>query len=255
MELPLQQHPLFNDALRRLGRKVSVTDIPGAAPLHIIQRFGISFAARGPIWTGAPKMDALRRNGPLIVNGDDTSNLGKAGYRQIMTAAHVAEIDLTDRPTPHTKWRYNLRKAQAAEIRVTTETFSARHQWLLDADLSQQKTKGYRALPHAIIHAYDPDNVIVLTAYKKKTPVAAMLFLCHHPVVTYHIGWSNAEGRTNCAHHLLLTKAAQHLETQGYTRLDLGSVDTENTPGLARFKIGSGARVRPLGGTWLRCPI
>ncbi|MEJ6401735.1 GNAT family N-acetyltransferase [Yoonia sp. 2307UL14-13] len=255
MELPLQQHPLFNDALRRLGRKVSVTDIPGAVPLHVIHRFGISFAARGPIWTGTPDMDALRRNGPLTVNGDDTNDLGKAGYRQIITAAHVAEIDLTARRAPHAKWRYNLRKAQAAEIRVTTETFSAKHHWLLDADLSQQKAKGYRALPHAIIHAYDPDNVIVLIAYKKKTPVAAMLFLCHQPVATYHIGWSNHDGRRHCAHHLLLDLAAEYITKQGVTRLDLGSVDTENTPGLARFKIGSGARVRPLGGTWLRCPI
>jgi hypothetical protein len=36
--------------------------------------------------------------------------------------------------------------------------------------------------------------------------------------------------------------------------LDLGTVDTENAPGLARFKIGSGAQIRSLGGTWLRIP-
>ena len=132
-----------------------------------------------------------------------------------------------------------------------------RHRWLLDADLAQQRKKEFRALPHAIIAAYaaqHPKDVIVFIAQQPQGPVAAMLFLLHHPVATYHVGWSNNVGRDCCAHHRILFEAATVFSGQGYLRLDLGSVDTENSPSLARFKIGTGAVVRSLGGTWLRIP-
>jgi hypothetical protein len=44
------------------------------------------------------------------------------------------------------------------------------------------------------------------------------------------------------------------LENLGTQVLDLGSVDTVSAPGLARFKLGAGAQVKSLGGTWLHLP-
>ena len=86
------------------------------------------------------------------------------------------------------------------------------------------------------------------------TPVVAMLFLCHGPVATYHIGWSGPKGRAMGAHNLILASAMEWLADRGHLWLDLGVLDTQANPGLARFKIGAGARVRPMGGTWLRLP-
>ena len=258
MELPLQQHPTFGAALNRLGRDVRHVDLPGAAPLQIIRRFGLTFAARGPVWSDKPDPHALRHTGPIILNADHAGSLRTARYRMIMTPASVAEIDLRCAHSPHPKWRTSLRKTNAANLSIRIERFSAKHQWLLDADLAQQNKKRYRALPHPLIHAFaaeNPDHVTVFTALKKHEAIGAMLFLSHRPVTTYHIGWSNAVGRKHCAHHLLLNQAIARFAHQGFTRLDLGIVDTENAPGLARFKIGSGAKVRTLGGTWLRCPI
>jgi lipid II:glycine glycyltransferase (peptidoglycan interpeptide bridge formation enzyme) len=85
--------------------------------------------------------------------------------------------------------------------------------------------------------------------------LAAMLFLRHDPVVTYHLGWTGIQGRKWGLHHRLLMAAANHFAHAGLSRMDLGTVDTEQSAGLARFKIGSGALVRPLGGTWLRLPF
>ena len=79
-----------------------------------------------------------------------------------------------------------------------------------------------------------------------------MLMQMHPPVATYHIGWTNAHGRSLMAHHLLLWHAANDMANHGVTRLDLGTVDTQTAPGLARFKIGSGANIRPLGPTMIR---
>ena len=53
---------------------------------------------------------------------------------------------------------------------------------------------------------------------------------------------------------VLLMEAARRLAATGVTELDLGTIDTDASPGLARFKLGSGATVQRLGGTWLRLP-
>ncbi|MEM8653477.1 MAG: GNAT family N-acetyltransferase [Pseudomonadota bacterium] len=261
MELPLQQHPSFGAALKTLGADVKRVDIKGAAPTQVIKRFGINFAPRGPVWT-TEDAAALRQSPLWMVNAERSSDIYRtAGFRQLMTPAHVAELNLRNRnwlAQARGKWRNAWRKSQRFNLKLRDAHFDAvRHGWLLTEDLKQQRRKKFRAMPHAIIHAYgaiDPRNVVVFSAKANNRDIAAMLFLRHGMVATYHLGWSSAEGRATNAHYALLEHAAECLATQGVTRLDLGLVDTENTPGLARFKIGSGAQVRPLGGTWLRIP-
>lgn len=268
--LPLQQHKHFADALRQLGQPSRLQKLPDAAPVVTLRRFGITFASRGPIWrddaTPDQKLRGLRDSGLRLINADhyDPTLYRQAGFRMISTAASVAELDLTlssdtrlMRAKP--KWRNAWRRAQTASFVTKIQPFDPeQHQWLLNADHQQQKAKGFRALPHAILLAYaarQPGNVIVFVARQKRAPIAAMVFLLHRPVATYHLGWSDATGRTVNAHHRLLVEAADWLHQKKYRRLDLGSVDTETAPDLARFKIGTGAIVRPLGGTWLRLPL
>ena len=44
------------------------------------------------------------------------------------------------------------------------------------------------------------------------------------------------------------------LKKAGVKTLDLGGIDTEAGPGLARFKIGTGGEVLSLSGSWTRGP-
>ena len=263
--LPLQQHPDFGTALARLGARVDHLDLRGASPVLRIRRFGISFVSRGPIWVDAAsdKKIAALRAAPIRVLNDDATDpaiLRHAGFRQVMTPAHVAELDLTGShdsriAQANGKWRNIWRKAQRAPLTIDMARFDpARNDWLLQADLAQQKTKRYRALPHALLAAWDANALTLFTARIGKTPIAAMLFIAHAPVATYHIGWSNDEGRRLAAHHRILMQAADHFAARGLTRLDLGTVDTESAPGLARFKVGCGAQIRALGGSWLKIP-
>lgn len=265
--LPLQQDPRFGATLARLGAAVDTLDLPEAAPVLRLRRFGVNFVSRGPIWIGDSDRATALRTAPIrLLNDDGTgaTTLRRAGFRQIMTPAHVAELSLTGTPTDrlaamHGKWRNMWRKAQKAPLRIEQAQFDpVKHRWLLSEDFAQQQVKRFRALPQALLLAHaaqNPGDVIVLTAHIRRDPVAAMLFILHAPVATYHIGWAGPAGRTHAAHYALLTTAADHLAGRGFTRLDLGMVDTENAPGLARFKIGSGAVIRPLGGTWLRLPF
>ena len=56
------------------------------------------------------------------------------------------------------------------------------------------------------------------------------------------------------ARHRSMTRAAEALWAEGVHWLDLGSVDSERAPGLARFKLGTGAALKRLGSTCLVLP-
>lgn len=263
MILPLQQHPHYAKALHRIGAQVSTVAIDGAAPVQVITRFGLRFVARGPIWQAAPVVDALRAANLRLINsnGGDSHTLRKAGFRQIMTPATVAELALSvDQDVMlaqmHGKWRNIWRRAQKQPINIKSCRFEVgQHQWLTGADLAQQRTKKFRALPHSIIQTYSdiaPNDVTVWTATRENTPIAAMLFLRHGDCATYHLGWTDPRGRAAGAHHRLLIAAGLGFAQQSVKRLDLGTLDTHNTPGLARFKLGCGAAPRVLGGSWLK---
>ena len=261
--LPLQQHPHFGAALTRLGRDVHLLDLGGVAPVLAVKQMGQLMASRGP--RAQVDAAALRQSRLRLMNAEtaDDANYRVAGFRRLMTNAHVAELDLTTTAEARQramkpKWRNAWRAAQHTAFAVRTARYDAsRCAWLLQADRAQQRAKRFRSLPHALIDAYaaaQPDAVHTVVAQEGNTPIAGMLFLLHPPAVTYHIGWTNMRGRTVCAHHRMLVEAADHFAKIGFTRLDLGQVETDNAPGLARFKIGTGANIRPLGGTWLRLP-
>lgn len=266
--LPLQQHPQYSAALRQTGCAVLEVHLPGAAPVQAISRFGLTLASRGPIWRaeyGPNDANILPGSSLHVINSDghDLAALRSAGYRQIHTPNWVAELSLSGTSSARLaamkpKWRATLRRAEKARLRVKHDRFDPlRHGWLLSADLAQQRSKGFHSLPHAVLQAYakaSPDNALVFVASDKREPDAAMLFLVHGHVATYYLGWSGEAGRRSGAHHALLVRAWDHLARRGLARLDLGHVDTVNAPGLARFKIGTGAQVRALGGSWLRIP-
>ena len=266
VQLPLQQHPDFAAALRLMGTDIDAIEIEGAAPVQTITRFGLRFVSRGPVWQSSftdLEATALRRSGLHLINSDgrDCEILRKAGFRSVMTPAHVAELSLAGTSEDRLsrlkgKWRNSLRRAWRAPQVIKREKFDPRrHRWLLEADLHQQMAKKFRALPHSFVQAYaTAGEAEVVVAYKNGEPIAAMVFLIHGTVATYHLGWTNVTGRKHSAHHAILMRAGDCLSKRRVERIDLGTVDTVNAPGLARFKIGTGAIIRPLGGTWLRIP-
>lgn len=271
--LPLQQHPHFAMALRLMGRDVQLEDL-GCGSAHTIARrigpFGtLRFASRGPIFdpnaSPADQTAALRASRLHMINTNDpcTQSIHAAGYRLIVTPAHVAELALCADPhaqwaQTHGKWRNRARQADRCKFKVKHRRFDPLgDHWLFAADALQQRLKGYRALPADLTRAYaacHPADVRLTTAESGRRTIAAMLFLRHGSVATYHIGWRDRDTAPGGIHHAMLMDAAADFCLRGVQRIDLGTVDTESAPGLARFKIGTGAVIRPLGGTWLRLP-
>ena len=275
---PLQQHPHFAAAMSGMGRSMTSYALPGVGSAQVFTRRiwpfrrHLKVLSRGPFWPDSPSPERqleavchLREQNVRIINAETigANVLTAAGYRQIMTPASVAFMDLRHGPDVRRalmsiKWRNALRKAEAADLRIEIRPYShSTDKWILEEDAKQQATKGYRAMPAEVTQAYalmNKGQALIVTAARVAVPIAAMIFLRHGSGATYHIGWTSPEGRACNAHNLCLVSGMDMLEELGTEAIDLGGIDTVSAPGLARFKIGAGAQVKELGGTWLRLP-
>ncbi|WP_158964220.1 GNAT family N-acetyltransferase [Chachezhania sediminis] len=262
--LPLQQHPSFAAALALIGRAPAVE----AGTLILRRRLlglPVTMAARfDPDRLPDLQQAFARRAAPLVLSPDGPCpGLARMGAVPLVSPATVAEIDLTRpeaerRAAQHQKWRNRLVAAERAGLKVSERPMpmDAGH-WLFAADRQMSRRRGYRSWPPALTLAFIAANTgkaRLYTAHAGKSEIAAMLVLRHGPVATYHMGHTTPEGRALSAHTLLLWKVSRSMARAGCRRLDLGLINGEDAPGLAGFKLGSGATARPLGGTWAWWP-
>ncbi|NSY37020.1 GNAT family N-acetyltransferase, partial [Leisingera sp. ANG59] len=261
---PLQQSPEFARALKACGQEPLTLDgtmvlqrrLPGGLRLAMVNRADLS--------SPAPLMSALRTSGlhraPLILSPESPApHLARLGAVPLVSPAHAALWDLTGNPDQrraalHQKWRNRLKHGEVQNLRLTRQNLphDVRH-WLFRADAKQQSARGYRSWPIGLTLAYARENrgqAKLFQAFEGKEPVAAILILTHGSTATYHIAHTTARGKQLSAHPLLLWEAANWLAAKGICRLDLGLINTEDAPGLARFKLGTGAHLHRLGGTW-----
>lgn len=264
----LHQHPAHAAALRAVGATVRHVALPGGGWANaLLRRFGpmtLALVSRGPVWpcgrAATPDdLCALRGHLParttLLLNAD-TPLPRSCRILPLVTPQTIAEWDL--RPPPdrlhaglHQKWRNRLRTTASLQWRQSPMPPDPAH-WLLRHDAEQAHARGYRPWPPALIAAHAAQGTALLfAAGPTQAPIATQLFLLHGARATYQIGWSSEAGRTANAHTRLLWQAALSLRDAGAQTLDLGTLDTHTAPGIARFKIATGARARALGPTVL----
>jgi len=234
----------------------------------LIRRIGgvmhLSLVTRGPLWlttcNRARVLALIRRTLPaqrprvcLFTLTDPVKSL-----RLIPMATPATHAIL---PMPamvqslHGKWRNALRKAEQSNLRTRHIACPATALGpLLQSDEKQQLAKSYRALPAAFTrqwHTLTPDNLRLITVSKGRETLATALFLRHGNTATYHIAQTTPQGRKYSATRLALWRAFQDFADSGIQQIDLGTIDTINAPGLARFKLGTGAKAMRLGPTVL----
>jgi len=265
---PLQQSPLYRAALARIGVQAAWHDLPGGSALVLGRDLPVvgrvALISRPPALPGTGLGNLRRALGAraLIVNAEtpqDGAALARAGFVRLARPMRIAELSLDGTGADWLarmdgKWRNRLRHGmrQGLAIRETALPPDPRH-WLVHRDAEQQAARGYRGLPPALITALAAEAsgaMRLFTARSGDRTVAAMLFALHGGTASYLIGWSDPAGRMASAHNRLLWEAMGSLAAQGAQAIDLGICDSASAPGLARFKQGSGAGVRPLGGTW-----
>jgi CelD/BcsL family acetyltransferase involved in cellulose biosynthesis len=121
------------------------------------------------------------------------------------------------------------------------------------------QAKGFRGLPPDFVADLAAvsarRDVFVCTAEHQRQTVAAALFLRHGAGATYLAAAAEPEGRARHAGTLLLWRGLIALQDAGVTTCDLGTIDTDRSPTLARFKLGAAAGIFIPCGTWTPSPL
>ena len=265
---PLPQSDEYARTLRALGTRVRIDTISDTGRCLIQTRAfpligTVNLISRGPVGVtpddAAAYLRTLDLKGPLVVNADN-HDFRVAGHIGLARAKSVALLPLSSpdamRAALHQKWRNALNRVEDTGLRVNNTPYHpVRHNWVIAADDAQQKAKRYRNWPLSLLNTFaaeNPGRARVITAFDAKTPLAAMLFLCHRPWATYHLGVTMPEGRRRNAHNLTLWHMMLWLAARGYATVDLGLLTGPDS--LDRFKLRTGAARHDLGGTWLRLP-
>ena len=189
---------------------------------------------------------------------DDVATHGSwLGRRRVYTGHSCAIVDLASygRGSLRQKWRNRLNAAQARRLRIE---FADRGKWL-DWVVAQYErvraAKGFAGPSAAFVaqlaRLKSPRQTLAAIAIDGREPVAGALFLRHGPDASYYVAASDAQGRAANAANLVLWQGLMALKEQGVRKVDLGTIDTDKSPGLARFKLGAGAQPVTLAGTYL----
>jgi len=255
---------------------------PVALAQFICRRYGfilsVALCTRGPIWLKPLPVDMrarifkkIKRSLPLsrprialfspeITDPNDAS---VAQLIRVMTGYSTLMIDLTRsgeqlRAELDARWRNRLGAAEKSGITTINDEFAPEYvKWLLDAEQSQRAQKSFHGLPVAFVERYiqagttTKQTALMLHAEHHGKRIAAMLFLLHGSVATYHIGWADQMGRETNAHKLILWRAFEILRTRGINTLDMGGVNTHDLPGISRFKLGMGGTVVTFAGMFV----
>lgn len=265
--VPLPQSPEFAAALDRLGQPMARHAEGGVtwqAALRRLGQFGaVPVVSRGPLGTSADRLDWLaRRRGAMLLEAEDlpAPALRSAGFWPLVTPASLAILPLGPVPAMraglHQKWRNRLVRAETAAFEIREGPLMQGH-WLMRAEARQARARGYRGLPERVLNAFaaaNPGKTRVFEARLGAQPIAGVLVLRHGAMATFQTGHATQDGRRLNATNRLLWCAMTWLGAQGHAALDLGMVNTDDAPGLARFKLGTSARVHRLSGSWLRVP-
>ena len=204
----------------------------------------------GVVFLIAPELDSTPENAELLKS---------SGWRlRNVKGVQSAWVDL--RPDESAllkglapKWRNQLNSATRSGLSIEVSSCSEEVGWLLqrhEEHMKQQRfvAPGYEFLSE--FHRADPQNFLVLRAVVANEPVAGVGIVKHGQAATYLVGWSSLDGRNLNAGNFLLWHAMLQLRKLGCLWLDLGGINEEQSPGVARFKRGVRGLEYCLSGEW-----
>ena len=263
----------------------------GERPVALVQGFrtrdlrlaSINRILRGPVWLAdLSAVDRLetcrlirrefhpRRSDllfwlPELPDTSDATHLMRAlGMRRMVTGYSTVWLDI--RPDEeqllrglHGKWRNSLRAAEKEGLRVRAADRKQAFEDCMDAYDRFRRTRRFIGPPADLIrHMHELPGtggksgaVRIWQALHDNQPVAGIAIIGHGVSATYAAGWTSGAGQHGNAHNLLLWRAITELRKTGTHWLDLGGVDTQTSPGIARFKLGLGGDLVTTTGTYL----
>jgi Acetyltransferase (GNAT) domain len=258
--IPFPQSAPYAAGMRACGAEV-FTATMDCGRAQVVQRGRLRLISRGPVWAdGSTAKDhrrALRRlaRWPGLTVATPECGLRGPGLIPLVTPLHHAVWDLSGdlRAGLRRNWRGHLASAERGGVRVKAgDAATLAH--LVACDEAQARARRYLGYSAGFTLAL-PADAMRLWEWRQGGQIgAAMAFVVHGTSATYHLGWAGSEARKRGVHNMMLWQAAFALAREGVRWLDLGSVNDEEAPGLASFKLGTGAELRRLGATMLVLP-
>lgn len=270
-----QGHDVQRVALVSAGRIAAVAQI---AQRRIVGPLRMALLMRGPVWleeidteTEKRFIDHIRNQlggavlmwTPDSLADDENDARKRCGHHRVLTGHSTVIVDLCRGSeallaNAHGKWRNLVRAGQRSPLRVEISPGRRLADWLLSANEDYRRQVGYAGPTPAFVRAFGckagPAKRRVLIATEGQQPVAGIALHIHGQSATYYVGCTSPRGRELRAHHLLLWHGIELLCELGIQSLDLGGIDTQTAPGIARFKLGTGGRAVTLAGTYLVPP-
>jgi Acetyltransferase (GNAT) domain len=258
--LPLPQSAPYAVASRACGASVFSVEL-GCGWAQVVERGRVRLISRGPVWdTGADmasRRRALRRlaRWPGLTVATPEQDLRGLGLIPLITPMHHAIWDLSGdvRARLGRKWRGHLNATERAGITISPARPGTFDQ-LVAQESRQRRIRRYVSHPQEFHHALPKADLRVWEWQHRGGISAAMAIVVHGTSASYHIAWADMAARKAGVHTAMLWHAARALWGEGVHWLDLGSVNHEQAPGLATFKLGTGARLHRLGPTVLVLP-
>jgi hypothetical protein len=253
---PFQQSAVYAAAAAACGARVRWLD-SGRDRVLAVERGRLRLVLRvQPSGAEGDRRHAIRRlarwGGATVVTPE--AEVAGLGLIPLVTPMHHAIWALQGdlRAGMAGKWRNRLVAAEPpAQVQIGNAGTLDR---LITVEARQRKERRYQALPEGFARALDPTALRLWEWRYRGEMAAAMAFVVHGGSASYHLGWASEAARAAGVHGVMLTQAAEALQAEGVRWLDIGSVDTERAPGLARFKLGTGAALKRLGATLLVLP-
>ncbi|WP_167884872.1 lipid II:glycine glycyltransferase FemX [Leptospira fluminis] len=157
------------------------------------------------------------------------------------------------------KWRNMLNFSEKAglTLEVGTGEDETLFRWLIDRYEMLMKEKGFSGIGVPLLILLNEqmrgeNSPIIFRAFCEGEAVASICVIPHGLSATYLIGWNGPVGRNLKANQFLLWNAILHLKQRNYDRFDLGGIDSENTRGIAEFKLGLNGKKYELAGEFLK---
>jgi hypothetical protein len=201
---------------------------------------------------------------PDLPDGAPSEALMKSlGLRRMVTGYATVWLDLRPgeddlRAGLSGNWRNALVAAEKAGLRIRPATASRTFDRAIAAYDAFRKRRRYVGPPGDLIREIHrlsggsgaQSAARVWEAFTGNVAVAGIAVIRHGASATYAAAWTGDEGRRLNAHNLLLWRAITELREAGTVWLDLGGIDTQTAPGIARFKLGLGGEVVTQSGTY-----
>ena len=270
-----QGHELRRAALIQCGKVAAMAQI---AQRRVLGPLRMALLMRGPVWLADmnPEMEQgfinhirHKLTGAVLMwtpehsldSGSDEAK--RCGHHRVLTGYSTVMLDLSCGPdalmaAAHGKWRNLVRASLRAPLQVNSRPDRRLTDWLVTTNESYRRHVGYAGPTPEFVRAYGhkagPGKRRVLIATEAQQPVAGIALHIHGQSATYYLGCTTPRGRELRAHHLLLWCGIELLCELGIQTLDLGGIDTQTAPGIARFKLGAGGQPVTLPGTYLVPP-